>query len=371
MSSASMLGWAKDGCVAMLCASAIGCLRPAEQRAELDLQTGFASVGGVDFHVSDGLAAVRSAEPGRLHLWAQAPVLSIEVKSSAGATTEWDVRVSNCMPLSQMSSSNGAVAIAPTLGAGTTQCEYHLVLPAGESGVLRLAPSDSESDAPLTFGVFGDVQGAVDRVGDIYRRMNADPELRFVACTGDLTENGTGAQLDVIQQGLRELRVPLYSTVGNHELGSGPSEWHDRFGRASFHFAFHGVHLSFVDSGNAGIDPIVYDWLGDWLDLAQGSTHLVFTHFAPFDPVGTRAGAFRSSAEAAKLVSMLVKGKVDSTFHGHVHSYYAFSLGGIPAYISGGGGAIPETMDGIGRHYLRVTAHPPTQQVEVSIVRVD
>lgn len=40
---------------------------------------------------------------------------------------------------------------------------------------------------------------------------------------------------------------------------------------------------------------------------------------------------------------------VDLTVHGHVHSYYAFANAGIPAFITGGGGAIPERFDAIGR----------------------
>jgi len=350
-----------------------GCLRPAEERASLDSKVGFASAGGVDFHVRDGLAAVRAVSDGSLVLWAQSPVLELELASSEGATEQWSLQVLNSMPGSSLSAMepDASVAIEPSASDSVTSNRFLLHVPAGDSATLQLAPSDSRDAEPFTFAVLGDIQDAVDQVGDIYARMNTDSELRFVASTGDLTERGTGEQLDEIQRSFGQLGIPFYSTLGNHELGGDPLEWHRRFGRGSFHWGFHGVRLTFLDSANAGLDPLVYDWLRLWLDEGRDHCLLVFTHFPPIDPVGTRSGSFRDRQEAAMYVGMLADGRVDSAFHGHIHSFYAYSLGGVPAYISGGGGAIPERFDGIGRHYLRVTADPSDQTVEVSVVRVD
>ena len=49
----------------------------------------------------------------------------------------------------------------------------------------------------------------------------------------------------------------------------------------------------------------------------------------------------------------------------------AYENAGIPAYISGGGGALPELWDGIGRHFLVVTVDASDQSVEVGLVHVD
>jgi hypothetical protein len=62
---------------------------------------------------------------------------------------------------------------------------------------------------------------------------------------------------------------------------------------------------------------------------------------------------------------------VDTLFLGHVHTQDAYSLAGIPAHISGGCGAIPERMDGIDQHYLRVRVSPTRGTVDVTVVRVD
>jgi hypothetical protein len=62
---------------------------------------------------------------------------------------------------------------------------------------------------------------------------------------------------------------------------------------------------------------------------------------------------------------------VDLTLYGHIHSYYAFDNAGIPAYISGGGGAIPERFDQIGRHFLTVDVAAERGVERVATVRVD
>jgi len=62
---------------------------------------------------------------------------------------------------------------------------------------------------------------------------------------------------------------------------------------------------------------------------------------------------------------------VDLTLYGHIHSYYKFENGGVPAYIFGGGGAIPERFDQIGRHFLVVEVDPARGVRGVRTVRVD
>ncbi|MFM2417276.1 MAG: hypothetical protein RL385_1999 [Pseudomonadota bacterium] len=219
--------------------------------------------------------------------------------------------------------------------------------------------------------MLSDIQRAVGDVDEVFARINADPDIRFVVSTGDLGNTGIRAELERFQLALRGLAVPFFTTAGNHEMGAPPRIFHELFGAFNSHFVFRGVHFSFVDSGNATIDPAVYDRLGVWLEEARDKTHVVCTHVPPLDPVGFRSGAFRSRNEAAKLVAMLGRGAVDALFLGHIHSYYAFSSASIATYISGGGGAVPERFDGIGRHYLRVHASQNGGVHEVALVRID
>ncbi|MEY4545286.1 MAG: hypothetical protein RL685_1481, partial [Pseudomonadota bacterium] len=72
-----------------------------------------------------------------------------------------------------------------------------------------------------------------------------------------------------------------------------------------------------------------------------------------------------------KLLARLAQAEVDLTLYGHIHSYYRFDNAGIPAFISGGGGAIPERFDQMGRHFLVVDADAAAQTLSVRVVRVD
>jgi Icc protein len=126
-----------------------------------------------------------------------------------------------------------------------------------------------------------------------------------------------------------------------------------------------------LDSASATLDPIVYDWLDEWLRLGAEQPHVVAMHIAPLDPIGVRNGAFANRAEAGKLLSRLAAHGVDLTLYGHIHSYYRFDNAGIPAFISGGGGAIPERFDDIGRHFLVIDVDPATSSFTSTTVRVD
>jgi 3',5'-cyclic AMP phosphodiesterase CpdA len=201
--------------------------------------------------------------------------------------------------------------------------------------------------------------------------VNEQKGVRYLLGAGDLTQQGSDAELERFQKELLALHVPYYTTLGNHELGHSPCPYQDWYGRANFSYVYRGVRFSMIDSASATIDPMVYDWLDGWLANGKDGVHIVAMHIPPVDPIGVRNGSFASRNEAAKLLSRLAKGHVDLTLYGHIHSYYDFDNAGIPAYISGGGGAIPERFDNIGRHFLVVDVDPQHGIDDVSVVRVD
>jgi len=357
------------------------CVDVARSRAETDVTIGQSSTDAMDVSVEDGLACVRAVSDGVLELRAQAPTLRVRVtRKTAGDT--FHLRLRNALAdatLEARDVESGAAlaALGEPFGDAEpndpTDKAWRVSLPASGARVieLRVHAPDEADESPYRFAVLADVQEAVVSVRDVYARMRDDRALRFVLFSGDLTQRGSREELVEFEERERELPIPLYATLGNHELGSGRVYFQEMFGRASFHFDFRGVAFSLLDSGSATIDPLVYDWLSGWLGAAQDRVHVVSTHIPPFDPVGFRSGAFASRAEAAKLVAMLAAGHVDLSVFGHVHSYYAFSNAGVPAYISGGGGAIPERMDGIGRHYLVVEVDPRVGVRTVGVTRVD
>ena len=107
------------------------------------------------------------------------------------------------------------------------------------------------------------------------------------------------------------------------------------------------------------------------LEAGRDRLHLAMMHIPPLDPAGFRNGAFASRAEANKLLSLFREADVGLTVYGHVHTYHAFQNAGIEAFISGGGGAIPEKFDGIGRHFLVIDARPSAKHFVTSVVRIE
>jgi len=200
--------------------------------------------------------------------------------------------------------------------------------------------------------------------------VNNETNVRFVLGAGDLISEGTRAELERFQVELERMDVPYFATLGNHELGEEPPPYHDLFGRGNYSFVFHGARFTLLDSASATLDPLVYDWLGEWLDRGRGQTHVVAMHIPPFDPSGTRQGAFASKNEAAKLLNQLALHEVDLTLYGHIHTYIHFENAGIDAHIAGGGGAIPNRGDGIGRHYM-VVKIGASGVVDKRVVEVD
>ena len=344
------------------------CILPAAERVELDRKVGRAEADGVSVAVADGLAAVRAFDGERLELWAQAPDLRVQLTLPAGEPRTLNMAVHNCTPGSTLQVADELLESVPVDGK-VASCSFMFTL-SGSSELALRAPGSGQ-DGPFVFAVLSDVQSAVGSVHEIFERMNQDPELQFVVSTGDLVDTGVRKELTRFQRELEPLAIPFFSTVGNHEMGAPPEVWHQLFGPFNVHFQFRGVGFSLVDSGNGTIDPHVYDRLDGWLGSQRSAPHMVLTHVPPLDPVGLRGGGFRSRKEAAKLLQKLAAGRVDALFLGHIHSYYAFSAAGVPSYISGGGGAIPETLDGIARHYLRVRVDPSRGIREVAVVRID
>jgi predicted phosphodiesterase len=348
-----------------LCVS--GCLRPSEDRARRDAEIGQATAPGVSLTVANGYAAVRSLDGARAELWENAPALSITLGFEAPLPERFELVVQNCMREAEASVSGATLSgFARESGA----CRLDLELDAPDVAI-ELAPPQLSDGSPFRFAVLSDIQEAIDRVQDIYDRINELPDLEFVLGAGDLTERGSVAELEQFQAYMLGLDYPYYVTLGNHELGASPPGYHDYFGRGSASFEYRGVRFTLLDSASATIDPIVYGWLDEWLALGADQPHVVAMHIPPLDPIGVRNGAFANRAEAGKLLRRLAAYGVDLTLYGHIHSYYRFDNAGIPAFISGGGGAIPEKFDHIGRHFLVIDVDPATSVFKSTTVRVD
>jgi len=348
----------------------MACTRPSEERAIEELGVGRASISGASIEVADGLAAVRTLADHQLELWCGAPALVFSLSIDAGAAGEWTIVARNSLPDSNLTIGSDVYTREP--GDRSTVATFRLSLAAGTHSV-RIAPPDADRAEPFRVAAMADIQTALPEVDDVFEAISGVPDARFVIAMGDLTERGTIEEYELFERQLVTLEIPFYTTLGNHELWGPADRFYSRFGRASFHFDFKGAAFTFADTGDAGIDPLVEQWLDGWIAQSIDQPHVFLSHFPPIDPVGARYGGFRSSRDGHRLLARLAEGNVDLTLYGHLHTFIEFENAGIPAFISGGGGADPMLGDGIDRHFLVIDVDAATGRPiqNVAVQRVD
>lgn len=345
------------------------CTRPGDDRPLTEETVGTASIADAKVVVGDGLAAIRELSDHRIELWATAPAISVEVTLGSTGAGAWTLIVRNSLHDAVLTADGVPAARDP--GLRPTVAQFQLALGAGPH-TLVLAPPDADRMERYRVAAMADIQTALPTVNEVFAAINAVPDARFVVAMGDITQRAEIEEYDLFEQQLGTLDIPYYTTIGNHELWAPFDRYTDRFGRADFQFGFKGATFTFADSGDAGLDPLVEDWLVGRLAAAKSGTSVFLTHIPPLDPVGPRYGAFRSSRDGHRLVSRLVDNGVDLALYGHIHTYAEYENAGIPSYISGGGGAEPMRGDGIDRHFLMVELDPENQSIgTVEVHRID
>jgi hypothetical protein len=346
----------------------VACTRPSEQRAEAELSIGTASLTDVEVSVRGGLAAIYELVDYRLELWAGAPDITITLVAGSTAGGMWTITVRNVMNNAVLRYNGGVFQRDPD--QHPTVAIFHVALQPG-THELRVGPVDADVIEPFRVVAMADIQQALPVVDEMFEMISAVPQASFVVAMGDITEQSLIEEYDLFDRQLVSLTIPFYTTLGNHELWADFSRYHERYGRGSFQMQYKGVAFTFADSGDGGIDPLVETWLDGWFATARDQLHVFLTHMPPIDPVGTRYGGFRSAEDGRRLLARLVEADVDLTLYGHIHTYIQYENAGIPAYISGGGGALPMRWDGIDRHFLIVDLHAGIDSFGVALQRVD
>lgn len=338
------------------------CVRPADPRIEQEQEVGIVETESWSLNVVSQQAAIRHTTQTKVVLWAQSPVLEIEISSKQASS--FTLEVLNCMPAAvAVLRKGGPPETVYAAKNSPTHCSFELPLNRGIQNI-HIAPPDWSAPTPFIFADMGDIQTAMADVHEVFETISREPDVRFVMSTGDITEDGRLSEYELFEEQLTYLDVPFFSTIGNHELKGDIGHWHRRYGRYNVHFQFKDVFFSYLDSGNATFPVTLYEQLDTWLEHGKEHLHVFGTHYPLVDPVGARDGGFRSRNEAYKILSKLAGGNIDLTLYGHIHSYYSFENAGIPAYISGGGGARPERLDGIDRHFLVIQASEQGFQVQ-------
>lgn len=230
----------------------------------------------------------------------------------------------------------------------------------------QLWSTRSTSPPALTFAVVGDNHG----VNPIYRQILRElkgQRLSFLLNLADTSENGATEEFRQVKEAESILPFPVYHVVGSHDIKTDPTrqEFINVFGRAPWWSLDVGpLHLVILDNADrhVGFPAASLDWLEEDLRRHQDQTVIVAYH-RPFNlPFSKLLGDDETSASRQtndRLVKLLQRYRVAYVLTAHVHTYLPYTLGGIPAVVSGGGGDTAQAILGGPKnnyfHYLTVT----------------
>lgn len=153
-----------------------------------------------------------------------------------------------------------------------------------------------------------------------------DP-VDLVLVVGDLSENGTGEQLNPMRDILKKLKCPFYPVIGNHDHDTASTckfyaeAFPDGFNYTFDHNGYQFIGLDTSDGQkfeNVAASKATLDWLNQTLTkLDKNRPTVLFTHF----PLGPLTPMRVTNAD--DLLAPLRDFNLQAIFNGHFHGYTA------------------------------------------------
>lgn len=251
----------------------------------------------------------------------------------------------------------------------------------------------------LEFVIMGDNRGGYGTFANIIEQINAISPV-FTIDNGDLVFGGKPNQYRLFYQTVSKLQVPLYTTLGNHDIrADGREIYTGLFGPPYYSFDYRNSHIIILDSSRGWAEETAipeeqYVWLETDLKKAQGKQIMVISHVPPTDPRSNSLPntlpdipgvhetssfeklmndytlyknlnhSFPDPQEARRFEGLMAQYQVDTVFLSHIHSYFSYLQDGVRYIISGGAGAELLTQDSY-YHYIRVKVNPGENYLEI------
>jgi hypothetical protein len=223
---------------------------------------------------------------------------------------------------------------------------------------------------PFQFVAYGDIRftnpANVGPSNPEYRRalVNQIASLKpgFILVSGDLVLHGDNpadwAVWDAETKPWADLKLPLFPTLGNHELykdaAAGLRNYFQHFPELKnrhYYSMRAGNTLTLVlDSSQDETTGAQGQWLASQLDHLPNNVDFVFflLHHPPYtnSKSGIFGGGHSTRAREQALAKMLEERQLKTrphfiVFSGHVHNYERYEHHGVTYIVTGGGGAMP------------------------------
>lgn len=204
--------------------------------------------------------------------------------------------------------------------------------------LFLFATIPSFAQSPFKFALISDTHvgsstGAAD-LRRVVKDINANPTIKFVILSGDITEFGADKELHLAKQILDSLNKPLHVIPGNHDANwseSGGNSVITTFGAETFSFQYGGYLFlgtasgPFMRMGPGQIPREDIVWLDSVLTNMQDTTMpIVFVNHYPLDP------GLNNWYEA---INLLKTRNIQLILCGHGHHNHRYNFEGIPAVM--------------------------------------
>ena len=194
--------------------------------------------------------------------------------------------------------------------------------------------------SPFRFALLTDLHitpGAlsVEDLENSVKQINNTKEIDFVIVSGDITETGDRASLQMAKSILDKLNVKYYITSGNHETkwsASGCTAFADIFGSDRFAFEYKGVRFFGFNTGpvlrmaDGHVSPQDITWLKEELSKKDKSLPVILTTHYPL-----QYGDVDNWYELTDAVRTF---NIRAVLGGHYHRNAVFAYDGIPGLIN-------------------------------------
>jgi predicted phosphodiesterase len=203
-------------------------------------------------------------------------------------------------------------------------------------GALRAAGAGNPED--FSFIAVNDLHFQSERCGpwfeQVVRQMKAGPaKPAFCLISGDYSEHGTQKEMGAARDAFKELGIPVYGVIGNHDYGEDEDRAdYEKLFPGAINYAFEAggwqwLGLDTTEGHKASgtrIQPHTLKWLEENLPkLDPKKPTVIFTHF----PLGPLTPSRPANADA--LLEKMIGFNLQAVFSGHFHGFTERMLGGV------------------------------------------
>ncbi|OEC86512.1 MULTISPECIES: metallophosphoesterase family protein [Methanobacterium] len=203
----------------------------------------------------------------------------------------------------------------------------------------------SKNESSFSFAVYGDSANSDGRFNHLIKSLNSKNVL-FSVDNGDLTTSGTPMHFGYFLIDAKQLKAPLLTNIGNHDLsGSGSeSNYINVFGNPYYSFSEKNSYFIVLDDANSNVNDTQMNWLKNELKKSQNYKYrFIFMHIPLYDPRYNFKGeglSLGNSTTAKTLNNLFDEYNVTMLFTSHIHGYFQ-GVWGKTSFITTGGAGSP------------------------------